>query len=71
MGTRHNLRPDTLQADERYYNVTLDEIHEVRTKLGEQDKIIQARLNPQIQELPYFDSDKQFVKKDGVPVYAK
>lgn len=70
-GLRYNLRPDTMWADERYSNVTSEEIEEAKARLGEQNKRINARLNPNVKEVPHFDSNKQFVKVNDLPVYVK
>lgn len=70
-GTRAHLRPDTLWADERYANVTSEEIEAAKQRKGEMQKRLEARLNPQIQKVPHFDSNKQYVPHDNVPVYAK
>ena len=70
-GSRHNLRPDTLWADERYANVTAEEIEDAQKRMGELQKRFQARLDPKIQKPPHFDSNKQFVGGKDVPVYAK
>ena len=70
-GRRHKLRPDSIWADERYANVTPEEIEAAKAKLGEHEKRVNARLNPKVQEVPHFDSNKQFVKRDDLPVYVK
>ena len=70
-GSRHNLRPDTMWADERYINVTPEEIEAAKIKLGEHEKKIAARLNPKIHEVPHIDSNRQYKKNENMPVYAK
>lgn len=70
-GNRHNLRPDTIWADERYSNVTQEEIEEARKLVGEHQKKVASRINPVIQEMPHVDTNKQFVKPDNIPIYVK
>lgn len=70
-GTRSYLRPDSLWADERYSNVTPQEIEEAKKRLGEMNKRFNARLDPKIQKVPHVDTDKQFVSREDLPVYAK
>ena len=71
MGTRYNLRPDTIWADERYANVTSEEIEAAKAKLGEHQKRVNVRLNPDIKKIPHVDTNKQFVNNNDLPVYAK
>ena len=70
-GFRHNLRPDTIWADERYANVTPQEIEEAKTRLGEHQKRLDARLNPKVQEVPHVDPNQQYVRRTDLPVYVK
>lgn len=70
-GMRSHLRPDTMWADERYANVTVEEIEAAKKSRGEMQKRFNARLDPKIQQAPHFDSNKQYVNRDDVPVYAK
>ncbi len=70
-GTAKYLRPDSMWADERYSNVTKEEILAARERLGEAEKRSQSRLNPQIAPLPEVDPTKQSIPRDDFPTYSK
>ena len=70
-GTAKYLRPDSMWADERYANVTKEEILAARKRLGESEKRAQYRLNPKLQPLPKQNPDKQNMPRDDFPIYVK
>ena len=70
-GTAKYLRPDSMWADERYANVTKEEILAARERLGEAEIRKQSRINPQLVPMPEANPNKQNVIRDDFPVYSK
>ena len=69
-GTSERLRPDSMWADERYANVTQEEIEAAREKIGEKQNRIRLRTEAKIQPLPKRDPTKQNYYQE-MPIYSK
>lgn len=64
-GTRENLRPDTLWADDRYVDITYEEVKAARERVQQRRK---ANPTPNRAELPHYDRTYEVPPK-GVPLY--